>query len=89
MSESKKADITARSRAERDIILWEEQDISDKLGYILHIAQRVTLPKDVKMDTIKECISRCDDSLGRLDRSVATMYRLINGALNIKEDTTK
>lgn len=89
MSENEKADIAAGVRVERDIILREEQDISDKLGYILHIAQRVTLPKDVKMDTIKECISRCDDSLSRLDRSVATMYSIINGVLNIKEETTE
>lgn len=89
MSENEKADIVARAGAERDIILREERDISDKLGYILHIAQRVTLPKDVKMDTIKECISRCDDNLSRLDRSVAAMYSIINEVLNIKEDTTE
>lgn len=89
MSDNKKADIVARARTERDIILREEQYISDKLGYILHIAEKVTLPKEVKLNTIKGCISRCDDSLSRLDRSVATMYSLINDALNIKEDTAE
>lgn len=89
MSENEKANIVARARAERDIILREERDISDKLGYILHIAKRVTLPKDVKMDTIKECISRCDDNLSRLDRSVATIYSIICDVLNIEGDTTE
>lgn len=89
MSENRKADITARSRTERDIILREERNISDELGYILNIAQGVPLPKDVKVDAVKNCISRCDDSLSRLDRSVATMYRLINNALNTKEETTE
>jgi hypothetical protein len=89
MSENRKADITARSRTERDIILREERNINDELGYILHMAQGVVLPKEVEIDTIKECIRRCGNSLGRLDRSVATMYRLINNALSIKEDTTE
>lgn len=89
MSENKKADITARSRTERDIILREERNISDELGYILNIVQGVPLPKDVKVDTIKKCISRCEDSFSRLDRSAATMHRLINDALNTKEETTE
>lgn len=89
MSENEKADIVARAGAERDIILREERNIGDELGYILNTAQGVPLPKDVKVDTVKKCISRCDDSFGRLDRSVAAMYRLINNALNTKEETTE
>lgn len=89
MSDDKGANILAKHRSTKLDILKEMHIINAQLEAILEAVEGMGLSREKTVDTVRECIDRCDDSLDEIDCLLVAMRRLLNDALGIGEGTTE